>query len=380
MVCLAIYAYTTIFNLRLANYYRLSPNQTTHPFSIIFCSKPLAYIEKIVALEPIPGADIIEIATVLGWRVIVKKGLYSVNDLVVYVEIDSILPAWSYFISDRLDKCQFKIKTIKMRGQISQGYCIPIKELLNHPTKPVKPIYNVDGDVDSGIKEIVPLDEKEQAVPIQLGTNVTDFIGIRKIAEHTYGGGGGIFRSCRNENLHPFPAFVRKTDQPRIQNMPHFMETYGDLEFEITEKLEGSSITVYYFKGRTGICSRNYELANLDDQSEIHQVLVGQLNILERLEEAKLNIAIQGEFIGPKIQGNFYGLNECMWKAFDVFLIDLNRYATQEERVQVMAKIGLPWSEHGVPYLGTLKIAGKSMKDILDMAPGVTQLKASKPK
>ncbi|EGG17412.1 hypothetical protein DFA_08407 [Cavenderia fasciculata] len=346
--------------------------------------RQLAYVHKIIDLEPIVGADVIEIATVLGWRVIVKKGLYKVGDLVVYVEIDSLLPPWNYFISDRLDKCNFKIKTIKMRGQLSQGYCIPIKELLNHPHKQLKAVYHEEENIDSGVKEIHRVDREETVLKIEIGSNVTEFIGIKKIQDHHGGGGGGnnIFKRIKSNGMSPFPSFLVKSDQPRIQNLPHYMETYEDVEFEVTEKLEGSSITAYHNNGKTGICSRNYELKHTTEtaESEIFTTLVGRLDILKRLEEAKINVALQGEIIGPKIQGNIYGLPETQYKVYDIYLIDSNRYATQPERVDIMNTIGLKWDDHGVPFLGVHKIGGKKLSDILDMANGFSQLKGSKPK
>ncbi|EFA81999.1 hypothetical protein PPL_05234 [Heterostelium album PN500] len=312
----------------------------------------LAYVEKIVSLEPIAGADVIEIATVLGWKVIVKKGLYAVGDLVVYVEIDSILPPWPYFINDKLDKCNFRIKTIKLRGQISQGYCIPIKELLNHPNKKLTPVYCVDGQVESGLKSIRRLSDPvlqngDFDYSLEIKSNMTELI-----------------------------------DQPRIQNLPLYPTTYAHVEFEVTEKLEGSSVTVYHYKGVNGTCSRNFELnfENCQKQSEIKDVLVDKMKLYDRLDKLNLNIALQGEFIGPKVQGNIYGILELCWRCFDIWMIDQNRYATHAERVDIMEKLGLPWSDYGVPYLGTYKLEGKTLKDILEMANGFSQLKGSKPK
>lgn len=54
--------------------------------------RQLATIQKISNIEPIEGKDRIELATVLGWKVIVMKDQFSVGDLCIYCEVDSILP------------------------------------------------------------------------------------------------------------------------------------------------------------------------------------------------------------------------------------------------------------------------------------------------
>ena len=54
--------------------------------------RSLASVQRIRSLAPIAGADAIEVATVRGWKVVVKKGEFAVGDLAVYVEIDAFLP------------------------------------------------------------------------------------------------------------------------------------------------------------------------------------------------------------------------------------------------------------------------------------------------
>ena len=55
-------------------------------------ARKLASIQRITDLQPIEGADLIEVASVLGWKVVVKKGEFQVGDLAVYMEIDSVPP------------------------------------------------------------------------------------------------------------------------------------------------------------------------------------------------------------------------------------------------------------------------------------------------
>ncbi|MFN8396383.1 MAG: hypothetical protein U0176_17290 [Bacteroidia bacterium] len=89
--------------------------------------RTLASIQRIKSLAPIPGADAIEKATVLGWQLVVKKGEFQVGDLAVYCEIDSLLPDRPEF--EFLKPRGMRIKTIRLRGEISQGICFPLSIL-----------------------------------------------------------------------------------------------------------------------------------------------------------------------------------------------------------------------------------------------------------
>ena len=54
--------------------------------------RKLASIQRIRAIEPIPGADNIEKVTVNNWTTISQKGEFQLNDLCIYIEIDSVVP------------------------------------------------------------------------------------------------------------------------------------------------------------------------------------------------------------------------------------------------------------------------------------------------
>jgi RNA ligase (TIGR02306 family) len=90
--------------------------------------RKLASVQKIISIDPIPDADKIEKATILGWEVVVaKKDNFKVGNLAVYIEVDSVLPdcAEFEFLRDR----KFRIKTIKLKKQISQGLVLPLSVL-----------------------------------------------------------------------------------------------------------------------------------------------------------------------------------------------------------------------------------------------------------
>ena len=195
--------------------------------------RKLASIRRIDSLTPIDGADKIELATVGGWKVVCQKGLYNEGDLAVYFEIDSWIP---HTIAPFLSKGQYprvfegvegeRLKTIKLRGQLSQGLLMPLDEACK----------NIESQLFEGLDVTVPLGvlKWEKAVPAQLA---------------------GV---CKGN----FPSLIPKTDQERAQNLVKEIVAASEagIQFEITEKLEGSSMTVYRIKGEFGVCSRNLDL------------------------------------------------------------------------------------------------------------------------
>ena len=88
-------------------------------------SRKLASIQRIVSIEPIQGADKIELAIVLGWQCVVKKDEFKVGDLCVYIEIDSIVPADNPYFEFMKDR-KYRVKTIRLRGIYSQGLVCPL--------------------------------------------------------------------------------------------------------------------------------------------------------------------------------------------------------------------------------------------------------------
>lgn len=263
--------------------------------------RKLASIRRVSEILPIEGADQIEIAKIDGWQCVVKKGEFSPGDLCIYHEIDSFLPQGPHydFLAPRGVQTNgdgskgYRLRTIKLRGQLSQGLALPVKAF------DFADIGLVEGDDVSGMLGIA---KYEPALPAQLA-----------------GQAKGVF-----------PAFLKKTDQERIQNMPWVLED-KDSRWEVTQKLDGSSMTVFFNQGEFGVCSRNLELKETEGNS-FWQV-ANRYDLRERLEAIGKNIALQGELIGPGIQGNPHGLSQPDFYLFDIFLIDEQRYATVTERI-----------------------------------------------
>ena len=264
--------------------------------------RKFATIQKIKSLEPIPEADKIEKAVVLGWQLVVKKGEFKVGDACVYCEIDSVLPERPEY--EFLRPRKFRIKTAKLRGQISQGIAFPI----------------------GLIKELENVDIKE-------GMDVTEIMGVQK-----YEPPPAVMMSGKVKG--GFPGFIPKTDEMRIQSVPEVLtrpENVGKRCY-ITEKVDGTSATYYIRDGEFGVCSRNLEL--LETDTNIHWMVARQYDIEGKLEKLNRNIAIQGEILGQKIQGNKYKFQAHKVLIYCIFDIDKFSHLNYEEFIAVAKEAG----------------------------------------
>lgn len=259
--------------------------------------RQLATIQKITSILPHNNADSLEVARVLGWVVVVKKGEFKVGDLCVYCEVDSILPEKPEF--EFLRQSKFRIKTVRLRGQISQGICFPLSII-----ESFSPDRYADG--------------------LNVGDDVTEFLGITKYDPEVYLNNGGI-GAARVSN---FPGFFPKTDEVRVQGIPSLLTNKCGTLCYITEKLDGSSFSLFVKSGELGICSRNMrvDLSPENESNVFYQMYKKYVEnnpvVLGNLDEA----VIQGEVIGPKIQGNPYKLAEPELRIFSVYDLIENRY------------------------------------------------------
>lgn len=288
-------------------------------YTIITVERKLASIQRITSLTPIKDADAIEKATVLGWEVVVaKKDGFKVGDLCVYCEVDSILPDRQEF--EFLRERKFRIKTIKLKGQVSQGICFPMSILRNTDG------YREGSDVTEtlGIRKYDPQAEFERREIERLAS--IDKNRMDKFLKRYAWYRNLIFKPTKK----PFPAFIKKTDEDRIQLFPNYYEKWGHLPFIVTEKVDGQSATYFIVpnpkrglfrkKWIFGVCSRNFQLLKPDNSS--YWTLAKELNLKEKLikycEEWGCGIIVQGEAVGQKIQNNKYGFDTVKLFVFNV--------------------------------------------------------------
>jgi RNA ligase (TIGR02306 family) len=273
--------------------------------------RKLVTIREISEILPIQNADSIECVVVGGWKVVVRKNTFQPNDLCVFFEIDSVLPMKEEYEFLR-NSCWvktdfvegFRIKTVKLRGQISQGLVIPLSE---YP---------------------------EDIRNLPVGSDLTDILEVVKwdppVSMYTTGDVSGLF-----------PSFIPKTDQERIQNLDLSELRAMNTTWEVTEKLEGSSMTVYVNRDDYGVCSRNYKLSENLSGLSVQWTIVKQLDLIQKLMDSHLNLAIQGELIGPKVQGNHYKLRTYEFRVFDIYNIDSGSKVSSAERIELCRKFGL---------------------------------------
>ena len=255
--------------------------------------RKLASIQTILSLSPIVGADAILLAKVLGWELVVKKTEFQVGDRCVYFEIDSVLPIaqWNDHLRKEPNK-PLRIKTIRLRGALSQGLAMPMS--------------------------IIPTGEYE------VGQDVTELVGVTKyepvVPAHLSGMAKGNF-----------PAFLHKTDETRLQSEPRVLDEAisKGLVLVGTLKMDGTSFTAYRRDDEFGVCSRNLDLKETEDNA--HWRMARKLKLEEILRSEPRNLSIQGEICGPSIQGNRLGLSESKLYLFNLFDIDTGKYLSHNE-------------------------------------------------
>lgn len=330
-------------------------------------SRKLATLRRISQLSPISGADLIELAIVDGWQCVVKKGEFAVGDLGVYFEIDSFLPAADpryAFLEPKFikweDKIGARIRTMKLKGQLSQGLLLPSREfpevaaLLSNLDQMTTPIEDLD------LTEALGIEKWEKPLPACLG---------------------GAARGN-------FPSFIPKTDQERVQNIRDLFDSWGHHQFQESTKMDGSSMTVYYVaRGShyyeqnakpdaegsmpdelSGVCSRNLDL--VETTGNQFWITARENQIIEKLRTYGHNLAIQGELCGSGIQSNFEKFPEGIHDFFvyDIWDIDNQVYLSPTFTHELATQLGLKHVPvHGEIVLGEV---AQTIGQILDRAEG----------
>ena len=254
--------------------------------------RKLASVQRIWKVEPIEGADKIELAHVLGWQCVVNKDQFKDMDVGVYFEIDSFLPvrpefeflrASSYKKTDIMGE-GFRLRTMRFRGQISQGLLLPLSYF-------------------SEISEDTPV-----------GQDVSELIGVKKweIEERATTGGNVIGT---------LPYDIPHTDETRVQENPELIGAFSGIGYYISTKMDGSSHSVGIDGDGFHVTGHNFEYKN--DGSSAFYNLVNERGYRERIEKfAKDNgletFTIQGEFCAPGIQKNRLRLTKPEWYVFTI--------------------------------------------------------------
>jgi RNA ligase (TIGR02306 family) len=309
--------------------------------------RKMVTINPVVEVKSIPGADLICAYRVKGWWVVDQVGKYNVGDLVLYAEIDSWIPhVIAPFLSKGKEPREYngvkgeRLRTVKLKGQVSQGLILPMN-LLDST------------EYDSYLPDLAET------------IDVSDFLNVQKWE-------APIPANLRGQMKGNFPAFIRKTDQERCQNLVHdIAQAYQDqVHFEVSLKLDGSSCTVYHNAGLVGVCSRNLDL-ELEQEGNSFVEIAKSTGLLKALIELNENIAVQGELMGPGIQGNKEGFDSHKFFIFDIFDIDNQCYFVWADRMEAIQKLrNLGYTGDTAPALGLGPLESGNIEDLLEMADG----------
>jgi len=308
--------------------------------------RKLATIRRIKEIKPIEGADLIELAIVDGWQVVVAKNVgHKVDDKIVYCEIDSFLPIKEEYEFLRKssykkmgDQEGFRLKTIKLKNVLSQGLILPYS--------------------------VIPIAQFATGHDLPEGMDVTEMLGIVKYEPP-------IPAELAGKVKGGFPSFLQKSSEERVQNIAVEYSAFcfqSKHQFYVTEKLDGSSATFYINNGEFGVCSSNLEL--LETEGNTFWKVAREMQIEEKLRTLGRNICIQGELIGEGIQGNPYKIKGHTVKFFNVFDIDNYRKCHIKEFLDILGRLDLDF----VPYLETPFMLPSSVEYMLKYAEGKSRL------
>lgn len=332
--------------------------------------RKLATFRYIDRVRPIEGADNIEMVEIDGWQTVVQKGDYSPGDSVVYFEVDSFLPIApqyeflrkSCFRSHPVLGDGFRLKTIKLRGQISQGLAIRPAELFS----------------------------ADQIIDMVFGQDLTELLNVQK-----WEAPATKIVAANAEGSFPH-EIIPKTDQERVQNIFGKMHSEqmrrGD-NFEVTMKLDGSSMTIFVYDDFTiGVASKNLVL-KMDDPDNQENPFVKTAKALENnvIEAAEwwfetgpvpenvdnIIMAFQGELMGPGVQGNRENMKEHQFFVYNIVIPAVGK-RTQPRYVDPRFRRDICWDfgiAH-VPVIGREYVIaeGDTVESLLEWVDGMKSI------
>jgi RNA ligase (TIGR02306 family) len=276
--------------------------------------RKMATVEVVAEVKAIPDADKIQAYRIKDWWVVDSVGKYQVNDRVVYCEVDGFIPTEiAPFLSKGKEPKEFegvkgeRLRTVRLKKQVSQGLLLPI----------------------SIVEGAVPNPHQR----VQEGDDVSALLGIVKWEAPIPACLAGAVRG----NL---PEGIIKTDQTRVQNIGRHLPEYYGMKFEKTEKLHGSSCTMYLdMSEEFHVCSRNLDL-KFDENNSFWKAAV-MYDVEKKMRDlGLLGLAIQGELIGAGINGNQYKV-DLEFRVFDMYNVLTKRYLNSYERRTLTESLGL---------------------------------------
>lgn len=259
----------------------------------------LATVEKVIEILPIEGADCIEIAVIMGWEVVVKKGKFENGDYCIYIPIDTVVDlSKPYFEGAESRLKGGRIKTTKIRGVWSQGFALGINDV----------DFEVPLEEDYDVGELLNMKKYEK--------DEQSVVSLVRDPNKTY----------KESEFLPFPhEIIPKTDEPNFKTKHKALTELQGKEMYITKKLDGSSMTLIWLDGNFMVCSRNIILYSIIDGIIMVEVdskdAQMKINFVKKHNFADLpisNFAVQGEFFGPGVGPNKMKFKKLGYSLFTV--------------------------------------------------------------
>ena len=339
--------------------------------------RELAYVVIIDGIEPIPGYDRVEHAIVGGWRVIVRKDQFKVGDPAIYFEIDSRVPADKECFAF-LEPRHYKVKTLKMCKTISQGLLMHAEDFGWNMDSNL----SVSGAIIDNDGNIHYANDESRFLTKQLGITYADdednqrkaptVDKYKKMAarhpeifkkswakwmmKHNFGRKVMFFFfGKKKDKKNGWPAWVKKTDEERIECMPFILQNKEP--WIVTEKIDGSSSTFTMKRGKFGkyqfyVCSRNVCFDSLDKpcyyDTNIYWEMAQKYDMYNVLKKLLLEmpaaewVTIQGEIFGETVQRNTYDLNDRELRVFNLITSDKGRWNSCDMRNKLEKEYHLP--------------------------------------
>lgn len=339
--------------------------------------RELAYVVKVDEIRPIEGADRVEVAIVNGWHIMVRKDQFKPGDLAVYFEIDSKVPAEEPFMF--LEPKHFKIKTQKyFKGTvISQGLLMSFEDfgwekdaykLGDFLTQKLKVTYAVEED---NARKASSVDKYKKMA--QRHGKLFSHQPFRWLMRRTWGKKIlFLFFGKTSDKKTGWPAWVAKTDEERVENMPWIFDNKSP--FVATEKIDGTSTTFTMKRGKFGkndfyVCSRNVVFDKPDKNcfydTNVYIEMAEKYDIKKILESILTDdptldwVTLQGETYGAGIQKRDYGLKEHRFAGFNFITSKEGRWDSVRA-AKFMAQYNIPW----VPILDESYILPDTIEEL----------------
>lgn len=311
-------------------------------------STNLATIQKIKNVRKHPNADSLDLVQVLGWQVVTKRDEYKENDLCVYIAIDTIVPDKPEF--EFLRNKNFRIKPIRLRKEESAGICFPLSIL------PGYQCLTADGNgcfrswIDSN---------GENKVIFEIGDDISDLIGVKHYEKP-------VPAELVGQVVGGLPGFLIMTDELNLRSYPEAVpELYGR-PYYITRKQDGSSGTYFIRNGEFGVCSRRIQLKESETNGFWRMARKYNIEVALKKTFPNMDVAVQGECVGPGVQGNRIGLKELEFHVFSLFDI-VKRHYLEFGFVEAFCKgNNIPM----VPLITAGNVFPHTLEELITMANG----------